>query len=258
MAIRCSGFILRSRPGKILSAYSCGGSRDIAQPTDWPAHVLDRVPFSFSGTEIGPHGKTIVQGFRSRRLMKSNMIMPNAAATTRWPHATLIIGGARSGKSRHAEALITSLPSPWRYIATAQAFDAEMRTRIEAHRAARVAGWETVEAPLDIATALNEHPARPVLVDCLTLWLSNLILGEHDLPAAMEALENALARRSACTILVANEVGLGIVPDNALARRFRDEAGLLNQRIAAGAGRVLLIAAGCALPLKQPDGGSLR
>ncbi len=163
---------------------------------------------------------------------------------------TLVLGGARSGKSRHAEALVTGHPPPWVYIATAQAFDDEMRARIADHRARRAAGWRTMEAPLDLARALGEAADAPVLVDCLTLWLTNLMLGEHDLPASIAALEAALSARTAPTVLVSNEVGLGIVPDNALARAFRDQAGLLNQRIAARADRVLFIAAGLPMRLK--------
>jgi len=171
------------------------------------------------------------------------------------PLLGLILGGARSGKSRHAESLITAFPPPWIYIATAAAWDDEMRHRIHEHQARRDRSWQTVEAPLALAAALDEAGSRPVLVDCLTLWLTNLILGERDIaggiPASITALEQALARRSAPTILVASEVGLGIVPDNALARRFRDEAGLLHQRIAARANHVVLVAAGLPLMLKQ-------
>lgn len=168
------------------------------------------------------------------------------------PLLTLVLGGARSGKSRHAEALVTGGgPAPWTYVATAQAFDDEMRERIALHRADRMAGWETVEAPLDLAGALDVVPAgQAVLVDCLTLWLTNLILGEHDVAAATQAFEAALVRRAAATVLVANEVGLGIVPDNALARRFRDEAGRLNQRLARSAGRVLFLVAGIPMVVK--------
>ena len=164
---------------------------------------------------------------------------------------TLVLGGARSGKSRHAEALVTGHAPPWIYIATAQAFDAEMRARIGEHRARRVSGWRTVEAPLDLAGALDQAGDLPVLVDCLTLWLTNLMLLEQDLPACMAAFERALARRTAPTVVVSNEVGLGIVPDNALARAFRDHAGLLNQRIAARADRVLFMVAGLQMVLKQ-------
>ena len=163
---------------------------------------------------------------------------------------TFVLGGARSGKSRHAETLVIAYPSPWTYIATAQAFDDEMRARIARHRTSREEGWRTVEAPLDLAGALGEAGNAPVLVDCLTLWLTNLMLGEHDLPAAIAAFESAVSARTAPTVVVSNEVGLGIVPDNALARAFRDQAGLLHQRIAARADRVLFMAAGLPMVLK--------
>lgn len=162
----------------------------------------------------------------------------------------LILGGARSGKSRHAERIIESQTGPWVYIATAQAFDDEMRDRISAHRSRRSAGWRTLEAPLDLPGALAEADGAPVLVDCLTLWLTNLLLGGHDIPAATDGLTDALASHDGVVALVANEVGLGIVPDNALARRFRDEAGLLNQRIAAQADSVMFMAAGLPMRLK--------
>lgn len=164
-----------------------------------------------------------------------------------------MLGGARSGKSRQAEALITRLPPPWVYVATAQAFDDEMRARIMEHRGRRAAGWRTIEAPLALADALRDAGDAPVLVDCLTLWLSNLMLADADLDAAEAALDAALGR-AAPTVLVSNEVGLGIVPDNALARRFRDQAGRLHQRLAARAGRVVLTVAGLPLFLKGgPD-----
>ncbi len=163
---------------------------------------------------------------------------------------TLVLGGARSGKSRHAEALVTALPGPWVYVATAEAGDAEMAARIAAHRAGRAPGWRTVEAPLALAAALDEVLEAPVLVDCLTLWLSNLMAAGRDIAAAREALLAALARRTAPTVLVSNEVGLGIVPDNALARAFRDEAGRLHQAIAARAERVVFMVAGVAMRVK--------
>ena len=165
---------------------------------------------------------------------------------------TLVLGGARSGKSRHAEALITSRPPPWRYVATAQALDAEMAERIALHRGQRGKGWETHEAPLALAECiarLGVQPA-PILVDCLTLWLTNLMLGEHDLAAAAAGLEAALEGAVAPIVLVANEVGLGIVPENALARRFRDEAGRLNQRLAARATQVIFMVAGLPVRVK--------
>ncbi|MFC0284399.1 bifunctional adenosylcobinamide kinase/adenosylcobinamide-phosphate guanylyltransferase [Camelimonas abortus] len=164
---------------------------------------------------------------------------------------TFVLGGARSGKSRHAEALVEALPPPWVYVATAQAGDAEMRERIAHHRQRRRAGWRTVEAPRDLVTALADIPdGQPALVDCLTLWLTNLLLADADLSAETARLVGALARPRGPWFVVANEVGLGIVPDNALARRFRDEAGRLNQAVAAVAGRVLFMAAGLPLQLK--------
>ncbi|MDD2876623.1 MAG: bifunctional adenosylcobinamide kinase/adenosylcobinamide-phosphate guanylyltransferase [Acidiphilium sp.] len=166
------------------------------------------------------------------------------------PNLTLILGGARSGKSLHAETLLTIHPAPWIYIATAQSFDDEMRERIAAHRARRDAGWRTVEAPVDLVGALANTGTAPVLVDCLTLWLTNLLLVGADLAAESAALEHALLARAAPTILAASEVGLGIVPDNPLARRFRDAAGLLHQRIAARADRVVLMVAGLPLVVK--------
>ncbi len=144
------------------------------------------------------------------------------------------------------------LPPPWIYIATAQAFDDEMRVRVAEHRARRAAGWRTVEAPLELAAAMRAAGDAPVLVDCLTLWLTNLMLGDADLEAAAAALDTALDR-TALTVLVSNEVGLGIVPDNALARRFRDEAGRLHQRIAARAGRVVFMVAGLPMFVKGAD-----
>jgi len=167
---------------------------------------------------------------------------------------TLVIGGARSGKSALAERLVldTRGAVPSHYIATAQAFDDEMVARIATHRASRAdAGWVTLEAPLDLAGALASVPdAAPVLIDCLTLWLSNHMLADSDLTDETATLEAALAARRAPVVAVANEVGLGIVPDNALARRFRDAAGRLNQRLAARAGRVVFVAAGLPMVLK--------
>ena len=162
----------------------------------------------------------------------------------------LILGGARSGKSRHAEQIMTGFPAPFRYLATGQAWDDEMRDRIAAHRARRDGRWQTVEVPVYLPAALDAAGSDPVLVDCLTLWLTNLLLGEHDVGQATSGLMDALKRRPAPTVLVGSEVGMGIVPENALARRFRDEAGLLHQRVAAVADRVVLVVAGLPLVLK--------
>jgi adenosylcobinamide kinase/adenosylcobinamide-phosphate guanylyltransferase len=163
---------------------------------------------------------------------------------------TLVLGGARSGKSRYAEGLITTLQPPWAYVATAEAGDEEMAERIKAHRARRGAGWRTLEAPRDLAAALAACKNMPVLIDCLTLWLSNLMLADADIDAEVERLEKALAAAAAPVVMVANEVGSGIVPDHPLGRRFRDLQGSLNQRIAAGADRVVLMIAGLPLALK--------
>lgn len=167
------------------------------------------------------------------------------------PKLTLVLGGARSGKSRHAEALIEAFPAPWLYIATGQAFDAEMQQRIDAHRARRGADWLVLEAPLQLAAALDAAPeGRPVLVDCLTLWLANVMLADHDSAADSQRLAATLARPRGPWVVVTNEVGLGIVPENALARRFRDAAGWLNQRVAAAADAVVLMVAGLPLQVK--------
>ena len=174
-----------------------------------------------------------------------------ASVTDQIPHLTFVLGGARSGKSRHAEALIEALPPPWAYIATAQAWDDEMAQRIAEHRARRSADWVTIDAPLDLPDAIRGLPSgQPVLVDCLTLWLTNLILAERDTAAAGAALVDACAGAMGPVVMVSNEVGLGIVPDNALARRFRDEAGRLHQAIAARAGRVVFMVAGLPMRVK--------
>ncbi|TPL00021.1 MULTISPECIES: bifunctional adenosylcobinamide kinase/adenosylcobinamide-phosphate guanylyltransferase [unclassified Mesorhizobium] len=162
---------------------------------------------------------------------------------------TFVLGGARSGKSSHAESLTIAHPSPWTYIATAQAYDDEMRERIALHRSRRGQGWVTVDAPLDLTGAIEALPDhQPVLIDCLTLWLTNHMLAEHDVEAECRRLADVLSRPRGPWFVVSNEVGLGIVPDNALARRFRDAAGRLNQQVAAAADSVLMIVAG--LPLK--------
>jgi adenosylcobinamide kinase/adenosylcobinamide-phosphate guanylyltransferase len=163
-----------------------------------------------------------------------------------------VLGGARSGKSRHAQARAEALGPNRIYIATAQAFDEEMRDRIARHQADRAAGWRTVEAPIDLPGAILAHatPDSVVLVDCLTLWTSNLLLAGNDIPAATDALIAAIGKAEGHVVLVANEVGLGIVPDNALARQFRDAAGTINQRVAATVDAAVFVAAGLPLTLK--------
>jgi adenosylcobinamide kinase/adenosylcobinamide-phosphate guanylyltransferase len=167
------------------------------------------------------------------------------------PGLTLVLGGARSGKSAHAERLVTAHPGPWLYLATAEAHDAEMADRIARHRARRGAGWVTRQVPLELADALDgTEPGRPLLVDCLTLWLSNLMLAGRDPDAQADRLAAALAPARGPWVVVSNEVGLGIVPENALARRFRDAAGRLNARVAALADAVVLTVAGIPVQVK--------
>lgn len=164
---------------------------------------------------------------------------------------TLVVGGARSGKSRFAERLLSASARPRRYIATAEAWDDEMRARIAEHQRDRGTNWTTVEAPLDLAAALaSAGPDEAVLIDCATLWLTNHLLAEHDLSAETDRLVRALAACAARVVVVSNETGWGIVPENALARRFRDEQGRLNQRLAAEAHLVVTVIAGLPLALK--------
>lgn len=161
-----------------------------------------------------------------------------------------MLGGARSGKSRHAQQLAESVSQDRLFVATAQAHDEEMADRIARHQADRDARWRTIEAPLDLPEAIRTHGhgGRVLLVDCLTLWLSNLLLADADMEAAGDALLGSIAGVAAHLVIVSNEVGFGIVPDNALARRFRDAAGRLNQKVAAACDATDLVVAG--IPLR--------
>ncbi len=163
-----------------------------------------------------------------------------------------VIGGARSGKSRHAQAAAEATGGELVFIATAQAFDLEMAERIARHKTDRGTEWRTVESPIDLVEAMiaEDHVGRTILVDCLTLWASNLLLSEADVDQAILKLESTLSKMRARVVLVSNEVGFGIVPDNALARRFRDIAGTLNQRVAGVVSQVDLVVAGLPLRLK--------
>ncbi|MGE0579196.1 bifunctional adenosylcobinamide kinase/adenosylcobinamide-phosphate guanylyltransferase [Reyranella sp.] len=179
-------------------------------------------------------------------------------ATFPLPPVTLVLGGARSGKSTHAERLATgtlhgAAPRPAVYIATAEAGDTEMATRILAHRMRRGGHWTTIEESLRLDEALHAAQAhgQPVLVDCLTLWLSNLMLAGADLDEETDTLVQVIDDCTMPVIFVSNEVGLGIVPDTTLGRAFRDAQGRLNMRIANRADRVILMAAG--LPLVMKD-----
>jgi len=163
----------------------------------------------------------------------------------------LITGGARSGKSKRAEMRTRAFPGQPVYVATAEALDGEMEARIAKHRARRGTDWIEREVPLDIAAALVETDGGGArLVDCLTLWLSNLMHAGRDWEREVNALAAALPCLNSPVILVTNEVGLGIVPDNALARSFRDAAGIMNQLIAAAADEVEFVVAGLPMKLK--------
>ena len=167
------------------------------------------------------------------------------------PKFTLLIGGARSGKSSYAETLVMAANRPRRYIATAQAWDEEMGKRIAQHRKQRGPNWITIEAPLDLAGALNDaQKGEIVLVDCATLWLSNHLLANADLEDESTQLLAAILACVAPVVIVSNEVGWSIVPDNALARAFRDAQGRLNQRMAAQADLVIAVMAGLPIVLK--------
>lgn len=164
----------------------------------------------------------------------------------------LILGGARSGKSRYAQSLAEAFDGGLIFIATGEAFDDEMAERIDRHRADRGPRWQTVEAPLALGDAIRAHaaPDKLLLIDCLTLWVSNLMHAECDIASATDDMIAAMVEAPGPVILVSNEIGLGIVPDNALARRFRDEAGRVNQAVAAAANEVSFVAAGLPLRLK--------
>ena len=168
------------------------------------------------------------------------------------PQLTLVLGGAASGKSTYAESLCFQQGKPRVYIATAQAFDEEMREKISDHRSQRGPGWLTLEAPLDVASALSNCTSRQiVLLDCATLWLSNVLLADQDIATASDAFLAALSTCPAKVIVVSNEVGNGIVPDNKLARKFRNAQGRLNQLLAAQADLVVQVTAGLPHTLKS-------
>ena len=167
--------------------------------------------------------------------------------------STLVLGGARSGKSRYGEQLAAAHDGACVYIATAQALDAEMASRIARHRARRGGEWITIEEPLDLVARLRETalPGQLVLIDCVSVWLSNLMAARRDVADEVSALGEAVATLPGRIIIVSNEVGHGIVPDNALARAFRDEAGLANQMLAEVCEEVVFMVAGLAMRVKS-------
>ena len=167
-------------------------------------------------------------------------------------NTVLVLGGARSGKSAYAERLVLDSAPSALYLATATAGDGEMAERIAQHRARRGEAWITIEEPLDLCGMLDRHarPDRPILVDCLTLWLSNLMHHRAHIAAETAWLTAFLPKLAGPVVFVSNEVGLGIVPDNALAREFRDHAGRLNQAVAASVDAVIFMAAGLPLQMK--------
>ena len=181
--------------------------------------------------------------------------MKSAEGKTDLPTVTLVLGGARSGKSRHAESLVESRPGGCVYLATAEALDAEMAERIRRHRERRGPRWRTVEEPLDLSEVLAREAGagRTVLVDCLTLWLSNLLGAGADPEAETRRLAATLGGLAGPVVLVSNEVGLGVVPDNALARAFVDHAGRLHQAVAAVAQSVHFVSAGLAMEMKTSE-----
>lgn len=167
------------------------------------------------------------------------------------PGISLVIGGAASGKSSFAETLVTGTGRSRVYLATAQAFDEEMREKLARHRDRRGSGWRTVEEPFDVGRALAGISGdSAVLLDCATMWLSNHLLAENDLAEAEAGLMAGLALCAAPVVIVSNEVGASVVPENAMARRFREQQGRLNQRLAAKAGLVVNVIAGLPQVLK--------
>jgi adenosylcobinamide kinase/adenosylcobinamide-phosphate guanylyltransferase len=213
------------------------GIRRSSQETS--ADILETVGASAGGAQ------------RLSKSQSSSLSLGISGVITPLPPVTLVLGGARSGKSRYAEGLVDRHPGRRTYLATAEILDDEMAARVKAHRDRRDSDWKTVEAPLDLADALKAETEQgaAVLVDCLTLWLGNLLGAARDAEQEIDGLITAVGQFGGPVVFVSNEVGLGIVPDNALARRFRDLAGILHQRLAEKADHVVFVAAG--LPLKM-------
>lgn len=249
------------RPRGLAATKRRAGDRSIGPP-EYRAHRLDRRRVTGIGRNIGTPAKPPAIDRRSvpdkdqlcRAAVLQSRFPPFVTAAFLLCHRSmgktiLITGGARSGKSGIAETKTRELGQHAVYIATAEAHDAEMAARIAEHRARRGAGWTTRAEPIDLVAALEATDGQgPRLVDCLTMWLTNLMIAERDWRTECHALVRALPGQKDPVVIVTNEVGGGIVPDNALAREFRDAAGLLNQWVAAVADEVHLAVAG--LPLK--------
>ena len=178
--------------------------------------------------------------------------MADTSTENSLPPLTFVLGGARSGKSMFAEGLVGTAPEPV-YLATAEALDDEMSEKIQLHRERRGAHWLTVEEPLDIGDALRRHAGRdsPVLLDCLTLWLSNLLHAGRDVDTASRHLLESIATLKGSVVIVSNEVGLGVTPDNALSRVYLEHLGQLHQGIAGQASRVYFVVAGIPTLIKE-------
>ena len=224
------------RGGSIASSFRLAKSFDVSVVTA----VDEFIPIGLWKEEAGP-----IDGPRREAVMPSS---------DRVPHIDFVLGGARSGKTSVALARAEASGLAPVMVATARAFDAEMEARIAAHRAERGASWGLVEEPTALAAVLvrEARPDRLLVVDCLTLWLTNVLLGEGDVEASIAELATTLPALGGPVVLVSNEVGLGIVPDNALARRFRDLQGRLNREIARVADRVTLVVAGLEVVVKLP------
>ncbi|MFC4216848.1 bifunctional adenosylcobinamide kinase/adenosylcobinamide-phosphate guanylyltransferase [Pseudophaeobacter arcticus] len=194
-------------------------------------------------------GCPLVLGLSSRYAQKRNRSPPRVKNLS--PSVTFILGGAASGKSKFAENLCFKSAKSKSYIATSQVFDDEMKAKVAAHLRQRGTDWTTYEEPLEAATLLHQLPGDHIcLLDCATMWLTNHLLAEHDLAAAQAKLLDAIKACPAELVIVSNEVGLGIVPENALARRFREAQGRLNIALAASADTVVQVTAGLPLVLK--------
>lgn len=161
-----------------------------------------------------------------------------------------VLGGVKSGKSRFAENQVMFHPAPWIYLATARCMDHEMQEKIAVHQKRRGQGWQTIEESINLADIINTNDVHSILVDCLTLWLTNLLMDNRNIKEETDKFLSALTTFHGNIIIVSNEVGQGIVPDNALARKFINEAGILHQKMAAIAHKFTMVVAGCPLNIK--------